>query len=48
MALAKEHSAVTGATSGSTVPVLTHTTVGHLGSVHYHVAKIKPIGPSAV
>lgn len=48
MALAKEHAAVTGATPGSGVPVLTYTTVGHLGSVQYRVAKIKPIGPSAV
>lgn len=44
MVLAKEHAAVTGPRSGFSVTVLTHTTLGCLGS---H-AKIKPTGPSAV
>lgn len=40
MVLAKEHEAVTGPRSGFSVPVLTHTTVGCLGLVHYHMPRL--------
>lgn len=40
MVLAKEHAAVAGPRPGSSVPVLTHTTLGCLGSVHYHMPRL--------
>lgn len=45
MVLAKEHVAITWPRSGSSVPVLSQTILGCLGSVCYH--NVKPTGPLA-